>query len=198
MSLRPLVSHVAFATLGVLNSATTSFADLPSTNSSRSDGDMPVRARYLVTVADDFVVDVYHNGVKVPDAKRQLLEERFGATAERVEVEVRKGDWLVFHVVNNRLRWGGASYFGLAGCFGPDEFGFVSDPGSGAWIACDTPRDADRFIARRDHLRHQAAAAIPNPWADGTPMMQAHAGAAWNGSPVWGSARSTWLKVVVD
>src|SRR3954469_20834310 len=61
----------------------------------------------LFTVADDFIVDVYHNGVKVPDSKRTLLVERFGATAERIDIEVRRGDWLVFNVVNNRMRWGG-------------------------------------------------------------------------------------------
>jgi hypothetical protein len=36
-------------------------------------------AQYLYTVADDFIVEVYHNGERVP------------------------GDWLVFNVVNNRL-----------------------------------------------------------------------------------------------
>ena len=68
-----------------------------------------VRAEYLVTVADDFVVNVYHNGKFVPEAKRKILLERFGATVERMDVQVREGDWLVFNVVNNRLRWGGPS-----------------------------------------------------------------------------------------
>ena len=51
----------------------------------------PGDRRPLFTVADDFVVDVYHNGVKVPDAKRTLLHEVFGATAERIDIEVRRG-----------------------------------------------------------------------------------------------------------
>lgn len=157
----------------------------------------PVRANYLVTVADDFVVDIYHNGIKVPDDKRQLLEERFGATAERINVEVRRGDWLVFHVVNNRLRWGGVKYFAAAGCFGRDEFGFVSGL-SGDWSACDLPQAADRFIQKPRYLRHQAVTAIGNPWADGTPMMHAHAGPAWDGVPIWGGDSSTWLKVIVE
>lgn len=173
-------------------------AQQPVATSTPADDVHPVRAHYVVTVADDFVVEVYHNGIKVADERRHLLEERFGATVERIDVEVRKGDWLVFHVVNNRLRWGGVSYFGAAGCFARDEFGFVSDPSSGAWSACDSPRDVDRFISRRDYLRHQAAEAIANPWADGTPLMHAHAGPAWDGAPVWGTARSTWLKVVVE
>src|SRR5712671_6843774 len=85
-----------------------------------------VRCNYLITVADDFVVDVYHNGKPVPETKRELLVERFGATAEKVKVSVRSGDWLVFHVVQNRLRWGGSKYFAVAGCFAANEFGFVS------------------------------------------------------------------------
>src|SRR5947207_11914800 len=76
-----------------------------------------LRASYLITVADDFVADAYRNGRPIPDAKRQLLEDRFGATVERINTEVRKGDWLVFNVVNDRLRWGGAYYFAVAGCF---------------------------------------------------------------------------------
>ena len=66
--------------------------------------DARVRAHQVITVTDDFVVDVYHNGVRVPDPKRKLLLDRFGATVESSRLEVLRGDWLVFHVVNNRLR----------------------------------------------------------------------------------------------
>src|SRR4051812_2982701 len=83
-----------------------------------------VKANYLITVADDFVVEIYKNGQRVPDAQRTLILERFGATAERVSVAVRAGDWLVFHVVHDRLRWNGSKYFAVAGCFGENEFGF--------------------------------------------------------------------------
>ena len=170
----------------------------PAGASEGTDEPHPLRAHHLLTVADDFIVNVYHNGRQVPDDRRRLLEERFGATVEQVDLEVRKGDWIVFHVVNNRLRWGGARYFAVAGCFDRDEFGFVSETGTGAWSACDSPRDADRFIARRDHLRHQAALPIDNPWSDGTPLMKQHAGSAWDGQPLWGTSRSTWLKVVIE
>ena len=47
------------------------------------------RAKHLITVADDFIVDVYHNGVRVADGKRRLLVERFGATVERITADVR-------------------------------------------------------------------------------------------------------------
>src|SRR5687768_17044710 len=72
-----------------------------------------VQARHLITVANDYIVEVCRNGKRIPDAKRELLEERFGATAERITVDVRKGDWLVFHVVHNRIRWGGSKYFAV-------------------------------------------------------------------------------------
>src|SRR3954468_24396185 len=74
-------------------------------------------ANYLVTVADDFVVEVYHNGQRVPDSARELILERFGATGEKINIAVKSGDWLVFHVVSNRLRWDGSKYFAVAGCF---------------------------------------------------------------------------------
>ncbi len=156
-----------------------------------------IRAKYLITVADDFIVDVYHNGKYVPDSKRTLLLERFGATVERIDVEVRGGDWLVFNVVNDRLRWGGAYYFAAAGCFAQGEFGFVSSTETGDWSACDDPKDADRFIAKKSFLRHRPARAVSRPWHEGTPLMTAHAGAGWNGTPVWGASRNCWVKVIV-
>jgi hypothetical protein len=157
-----------------------------------------LRASYIVTAADDFVVEVYRNGVPVPDSKRTMLEERFGATVERIDVEVRRGDWLVFNVVNNRMRWGGARYFGVAGCFAPTEFGFVSDWASRQWCVCDSPRDASKFIARRSYLAGRHVHVVANPWSDGDGLMRQYAGASWNGSPVWGEVRNTWIKVIVE
>lgn len=158
----------------------------------------PLKARYLITAADDFIVDVFLNGKPVPDAKRTLLEERFGATVERIDVEVHRGDWIVFNVVNNRLRWGGSRYLGVAGCFAPNEFGFVSDRASRNWSACDNPRDACRFIARKRFLSRQHVQIIDNPWTDGDALMRQHAGETWNGTPLWGAARNTWVKVLVE
>ena len=170
-------------------------AGAPAVDAAQS---QPLRARYLITTADDFVVDMYLNGQPIPDAKRSLLEERYGATVERVDVEVHRGDWLVFNVVNNRLRWGGTRYFGLAGCFALNEFGFVSDRASCQWSACDNPRDAGRFIARKSFMDRAPVQIVDNPWTDGDALMRQHAGANWSGSPVWGKSRSTWIKVVVD
>ena len=73
-----------------------------------------LRAKWLYFVADDFVVDVWKNGDVVPLSKRTLLHEIYGATVERVNLELSAGDWLVFHAVNNRLRWNGCRFFGMA------------------------------------------------------------------------------------
>lgn len=156
------------------------------------------RAKYVITVADDFVVEVYHNGKAVPDSKRKLLNERFGATTERIDEPIARGDWLVFHVVNNRLRWGGASYFAAAGCFVDNEYGFVTSTETGAWSACDSPRDADRFISDRNFLKHRPAHKITQPWSDGDTYIRAYAGTSWNGEPIWGANRSTWIKYIAE
>ncbi len=157
-----------------------------------------LRAKYLITAADDFIVDVYLNGRCVPASKREMLNEIFGATVERINVEVKRGDWIVFNVVNNRLRWGGVSYFGVAGCFAPNEFGFVSDVNNGLWAACDSPKDAENFIAWREALMHRPAQLISLPWARGDELMHSAAGDKWNGTSVWGTSRNTWVKVLIE
>jgi hypothetical protein len=157
-----------------------------------------LRAKYLITVADDFIADAYRNGRPIPDARRQLLEERFGATVERIDTDVHKGDWLVFNVVNDRLRWGGAYYFAVAGCFAKDELGFVSRLDDGEWSACDTPADVDRFITRKTYFQQRAAQRINQPWGDGEGLIRQYAGGAWNGVPLWGASRNTWIKVIVE
>jgi hypothetical protein len=156
-----------------------------------------VRANQVVTVADDFIVDVYLNGVRVPDERRELRQEIFGATVERINVEVHTGDWLVFHVVNDRLRWGGCEYFAAAGLLSANEYGFVSETKSGNWSACDDPAKTRRFIAEKQYFQSHKAQPIAQPWADGTPWMKKSAGDAWPGEPLWGLTRDTWLKVIV-
>jgi hypothetical protein len=156
-----------------------------------------LRADEVVTVADDFVVDVYLNGIRVPDDRRQMLAEIFGATAERIDVQVHRGDWLVFHVVNDRLRWGGCSYFAAAGILQPNEYGFISETNSGNWSACDDPAKAARFIGEKGYLQRNKAQPISRVWQDGTTHMKEFAGDAWSGVPLWGLSRDTWLKVIV-
>jgi hypothetical protein len=125
-------------------------------------------AKHLITVTDDFVAEAYKNGVRIPDAKRKLLEENYGATAERIHADIRPGDWLVFHVVNNRLRRGEVKFFAMAGCRDKNKFGFASDPASKDWSVCDDPARAHDFIGNRDEGTGNRAAAISNPWLDGT------------------------------
>lgn len=157
----------------------------------------PVRAESLITAADDFIVDVYHKGIPVPDSDRQVLLERFGATVERIAVQARQGDWLAFHVVNDRLRWGGVYYFAVAGGWTTNGYGFVSELRSGAWSACDDPTKAARFIRDKTFMSDNKASPVERPWQDGSPLMKQFAGSTWNGEPVWGQKPSTWIKVIV-
>ena len=154
----------------------------------------PVADR-LYAVTDDFIVDLYHNGRKVADARRELIEEVYGATAEKIELELRPGDWLVFNVVNNRMRWGGASYFAVA-ARGPQGFAFTTEAESGRWSFCDDLASVPEFI--KDPLYGDAnrARLIDVPWAAGDEMMNRHAD-GWNGKPVWGASRNTWIKYCV-
>jgi len=151
-------------------------------------------AKSVTIVAKDFVIEAYHNGVRVPDAQREMLEERFGSMVERVHITVRTGDWLVFHVVNNRIRHGGTKFFGAAGDWAPGEFGFVTDPKSEAWSVCDDPALAYRFIHQREAGTESRAQPIANPWHEGMGYLKQFAGADFPGQPLWGTAPSTWIK----
>jgi hypothetical protein len=168
-----------------------------SSRCAKQEGAPGLRAREVITVTDDFVVEVYQNGVRVPDSKRQLLLDRFGATLESTRIEVRTGDWLVFHLVNNRLRWGGAYYFGAAGVLAPGECGFVSELTSGAWSSCDNPALAGRFIAEKRFMSDNRPVPVERPWSEGTEIMKRSVGDSWDGEPIWGRERSCWLKVIV-
>jgi hypothetical protein len=149
----------------------------------------------LFTVTDDFIVDLYHNGVKVPDERRTLLKEVFGATVERIDVKLHEGDWIVFNVVNNRLRWSGCSYFGVT-ARGEAGVAFVTEPDSGRWACCDDTEKVSEFIHDREYLAGNRALAIPNPWGEGDSLMTQVAD-GWTGKPVWGQSRNTWIKYVV-
>jgi hypothetical protein len=153
-------------------------------------------ATHLITVTDDFVVEAYKNGVRIQDGQRHLLNEIFGATVERMNVDVRPGDWLVFHVVNNHLRWGGSKYFAVAGRLGENDYGFVSDPASEAWSVCDDPDRVRDFIRRRDEGTDIRASPIAKPWEEGDGYMRESAGAGFSGKPLWGGGASTWIKFV--
>lgn len=153
-----------------------------------------VIAKHLAIVAKDFVLDVYHNGKRVPDEQRQFLLDRFGAGAERVNLEVRKGDWLVFHVAHNRLRHQGSKFFAVAGVLDDNEFGFVSNLKSQRWSVCDDPAGAAEFIANADSGLERPAAPIERVWEEGMGFMRRYAGEGFEGDALWGEAPSTWIK----
>ncbi len=160
--------------------------------------DRPIRANYIISAADDFVVNVYLNGKEIDINRRTMLWDQFGATGEKIDVIVRKGDWLVFNVVNNKLRWAGSSYFGVAGCYTKDEFGFVSRRDGALWSACDEAKDSDKFVTKKEWGRNRPVSKPEKEWDFGTTMMKGCAGDHWSGQSVWGTTRNTWIKVVVE
>ncbi|HEX8200752.1 MAG TPA: hypothetical protein VF590_09710, partial [Isosphaeraceae bacterium] len=166
----------------------------------RADEGSPARgqviAQRLFTVADDFVVDVYHNGERVPIERREMIAEAFGATEEKIDVEVREGDWLVFNVANNRLRWNGWYYFAAAGVNdGEPHIGFTTELDSGRWSYCDDPGQVPAFIAHPRYLADHRALPIATPWDQGDARIKQRV-PGWKGVPVWGERRNTWIKFV--
>lgn len=157
-----------------------------------------LRAKWLDIVVDDFIIDLWHNGKIVPIEKRELRREIFGATVERITLDISQGDWLVFNAVNNRLRWGGCRFFGLIGFVAENEATLHSRIRDSAWSYCDRFDQAMEFIEKRDFLHQQQPHAIEVPWGDGTSIMNELAGGNWRGEPIWGRSRNTFLKLQVD
>jgi hypothetical protein len=169
--------------------------DSAATNPTKEPSTVPGRiiADHVFTVVDDFVVDVFHNGNRVPDRQRTLLTETYGACSEKIDVTMREGDWLVFNVVNNRFRWDGQSCFLVAGMQKNGAIAFVSELQSGRWSCCDDPSDAPQFIASPDYLSLNRPRRIARLWGDGPKLMKGMV-KNWQGQPIWGTNSSTWIK----
>lgn len=150
-------------------------------------------ATCLLTVVDDFIVEVFHNGERVPDARRRLEAEIFGATIERIDVTLREGDWIVFNAVNNRLRWGGVCYFAVAGFDPRGAVRFTTELQSGRWSVCDQPGEAPQFIAAPDYLADNLARPVERRWTRGDDLIRGRV-RNWSGEPLWGTNRNTWIK----
>ena len=156
-----------------------------------------LRARWMTVVAKDFVIEVYRNGRRIPDSSRKMLLDRYGSTAERINVEVRAGDWLVFHVAHNRLRHRGSRFFAVAGSLDENQFGFVSSLESEAWSVCDDPGRSREFIRHRDEGTEARAMPIQRQWEEGMKFMKRYTGKDFPGDALWGAAPSTWIKFIV-
>src|SRR5262245_16467243 len=102
MNRRQAVQSLALG--GAFAASAAACSDPPGVSASK------LRAKWFHVVADDFVVNIWRNGGVVAESKRTLTEEIYGATVERIALDLVAGDWLVFHVVNNRLRWGGCRF----------------------------------------------------------------------------------------
>jgi hypothetical protein len=146
---------------------------------------------------DDFVIDVFQNGVKVPDSKIHLDGEIFGATVFRIDVKVHRNDWLVFNVVNDRFRWGGAYGFAAAGLKGGKTPVFETTADKGSWSACDAPDQALRFIHDPTYLSDKSVVIPGKPWSGCTDQMKARCD--WDGETVWSDSESkdVWIKYIV-
>jgi hypothetical protein len=154
-------------------------------------------ASALLLVADDFVVEVYVNGRPVPSESRKLQADIFGAQIERVEVDLHDGDWIVFNVASNQLRWKGAHYFACAGLKGDaNDLVFASEARSGRWLACDDLTDVARFVADPNYLSDRKAQTIEKSWDPEGKRMRERV-PNWSGEGIWGTSRGTWIKYVV-
>jgi hypothetical protein len=154
-------------------------------------------ADFICTVTDDFVIDIYVNGELVPADKRKLTGERFGAQMEQIDVPIHKGDWVVFAVANNRLRWGGSYYFGAAGMTQEKRLVFQSKLGDPRWTYTDDPGAVTQLIRQRN-TRGRPVESVKVVWGDGHGLMKERTNNLWTGDPVWGAARLSWIKFIVD
>jgi len=153
-----------------------------------------VVAQELYIVTDGVVAEIYHNGKPVPLTRRGIMKEVDGATAERVDLFVHEGDWLVFHVVTNRLRRERGGYFAVAG-ERPGSPGFASNLTTGGWLANDDPSQAAAFIDD-PHAGFRPVVPFEQKWTGGDALMESVLHHEWTGSAVWGKAPSTWIKYV--
>jgi hypothetical protein len=153
-----------------------------------------VVATSVLIAADDFVINVYHNGQPVSDSQFKLEGDIFGATVMRVQMDVRSGDWIVFEVANDRFRWNGSCGFAAAGLAPGGKVAFVSDTEGGHWSACDSSDKASHFISDADYLSDAGAAVPANPWMRANDEMKSRC--RWNGKIIWGAsdARHVWIK----
>jgi hypothetical protein len=153
-----------------------------------------VVATSVLFAADDFVINVYHNGQAVPDSAFKLEREIFGATVMRVQIDVQRGDWLVFEVVNDRFRWKGSCGFAAAGLTADGEVAFATDTQGGQWSACDSSDRASRFISEAGYLSNNGPSIPTNPWARANDEMSSRCD--WSGKIIWGAGDTphVWIK----
>ena len=170
----------------------------PASSTSSRYVDPNLRAKRLTVVAKDFVVEIYKNGRRLPRSSRKLLLDRFGASVERIETDVKSGDWLVFHVVHNRLRHGGSKFFAVTGQLDGGKTGFVSRADSPQWAVCDNAAQSTNFIHFRESGTEARAMQIAKPWEEGVKFMKRYTDQTeFSGDAIWGAAPSTWIKYIV-
>lgn len=157
-------------------------------------GPRPIIADSLLLAADDFVMNVYLDGKKIPSRYYSLLSENFGATFMRVRVAVHAGDWLVFNVANDRFRWGGSAGLAVAGLYHGQTV-FVSRANSPRWRSCSKISHVPAFIAQRESYNEQPAVIprVPYDWTRDSVKSKCD---FKRGQVIWasGNAVNVWLK----
>jgi len=184
------LKFIACFILGFVTSAAHAQVDFPLERG-------PIVAHHLQIVSSEFVVDVYQNGKLVPAKQHTLEKEIYGAQIERVDLEIREGDWLVFHVVNNDLRGDNfPRYFVVAGMVDDKRSAFVSETQSGNWFVCDNVQNVPQFITDRDYHGDGPAHRLTVHWSDGDKEISQRV-PGWSGDPIWGTSHEPWIKYIV-
>jgi hypothetical protein len=148
----------------------------------------------LYWAACDFVINVWHNGDPVNWKNRKLEAEVFGRTAERLPIDLREGDWVVFQLANNIVRGKGGRLF-IAGALLNDK-PVIETSASSPWFFEDNPGKAGDFMASYDSGREQNAVSIPTDeaWGDGVKLYK-RAFPQTKAEPIWGNQPVTWIKL---
>ncbi len=152
-------------------------------------------AAFVVIVVDEVMPAVWHNGQRVPESKCQLIGDVFGATLERINITVKEDDWLVFNVASNPVRWGGATFLGVAGMITEKASSFGSSLRDGRWSYEERTDQLRAFIEQRDTPGWPV---MPPPveWDQGRSRMGDLTTQSWLGDPIWGGSHNTWIKFV--
>ena len=156
-------------------------------------------ASNVVVAADDFVINVYHNGQIVPDTHFKLENEIYGATVMRIRMDIHPGDWIVFEVANDRFRWDGNCAFAAAGLKDNGQTAFASDTDSGHWSACDSTDKASHFISDAAYGADSGVVVPRRPWTRAADEVRKLC-PDWQGKIIWcdSDARHIWIKFALS
>ncbi len=150
-------------------------------------------AKYVEFAAESFVTEIWLNGLRVPDAARKRVATRDGVAYDRLELEIREGDWLVFQVANDRAR--GEGFLAAWGLDNDGKTVFQSSATDG-WFVCEEPGRAHAFVASKDGKG--AYPATPSSTAKLMSISKEPKEHRLGGEPLRARSGTTWIKCVVS